>query len=81
MSDSEETNKNKWAGRLRRKNIDIKKAEGSKRFAKKSWKQERRNLFRTPPARSIVKTPSPPRKRSVSPIKIKSAKKLNFNNV
>ena len=61
MSDSEETNKNKWAGRLRRKNIDIKKAEGSKRFAKKSWKQERRNLFRTPPARSIVKTPSPPR--------------------
>ncbi len=81
MSDSEETNNNKWAGRLRRKNIDIKKAEGSKKFAKKSWKRERRDLFRTPPARSIAKTPSPPRKRKVSPIKIKCAKKLNFNNV
>ena len=82
MSDSEEFNNNKWAGRLRRKNIDIKKAEGNKKFAKKSWKQERRDLFRTPPARSLAKTPSPPKKKLNPSVKTRLVrKKLNFDHV
>ena len=81
LEEQQYNNNNKWAGRLRRKNIDIKKAEGNKKFAKKSWKQEKKDLYRTPPARSLAKTPSPPRKRARSPIKIKFAKKLDFNDV
>ena len=65
MSDTEEVFNNKWAGRLRRKNIDIKKSEGSKKFAKKSFKNEKNLLKKSSPVKSFASTP-PKKKRKVS---------------
>lgn len=67
MSDSEEVFNNKWAGRLRRRKIDIKKSEGSKKFAKKSFKKEKNLLKNSSPVKSFASTPPRKKKKVLSP--------------